>query len=39
MTLASVVSDELPEPVLGLAEHPEAAQGREPRFVTPPERP
>jgi Rrf2 family protein len=39
VTLASVVSDELPEPVLGLAEHPEAAQGREPRFVTPPERP
>jgi Rrf2 family protein len=39
VTLAAVVADELPEPVLGLAEHPEASQGREPRFVTPPDRP
>ena len=37
VTLAAVVAGELPQPVLGLAEHPEAAQGREPRFASPPE--
>jgi Rrf2 family protein len=37
VTLAAVVADDLPEPVLGLAQHPEAAQGREPRVVTPPD--
>jgi len=39
VTLAAVIADELPEPVLGLAEHPEAAHGREPGFVTPPDGP
>jgi Rrf2 family protein len=33
VTLADVVANELPEPVLGLAEHPEAAHGRDSRFV------
>ena len=37
VTLAAVVAGDLPQPVLGLAEHPEAAQGREPRFASPPE--
>ena len=37
VTLAAVVAGELPQPVLGLAEHPEAAHGREPRFASPPE--
>ena len=39
VTLAAVVAGELPEPVLGLAEHPEAAQAREPGFASPPESP
>ena len=37
VTLAAVVADALPEPVLGLAEHPEAAHGREPGVAPPAE--
>lgn len=39
VTLAAVVSGDLPQPVLGLAANPEAALGREPRFATPPKAP
>ncbi len=33
VTLAAVVANQLPEPVLGLGEHPEAAHGRDPGFA------
>ena len=36
VTLADVVAGTLPEPIGTLAQHPEAAEQREPRFATPP---